>query len=386
MYDLAPLRRQEFPLSANTLYFNHASISPIPHRAQEKMKWSADRLAEHPSRHFMRDGLPMMMAFNQQVATLLNAASPKEIVPITSTSAGMNAVAQALPLQAGDHIAFADEEFPSNAYPWMSLERDGIIVDLVPAQYGGLTLAALVPHISPQTRVVAASAVQFFSGHRTDLAAIGAFCRERGIYFVVDAIQAAGHIPIDVQAMQIDILAAGGQKSLMAPPGIGFLYVREALAAQMRPRLIGPNATRNWLFWLDYDLEPEEGAARFMAGTPNVVGMFGLLESLSLLQELGLENIDQHTTLLAAEAIAGMAALGYEPLTQREEHGPIATFRSGRSPEDTDRLVSFLDEQGVSLVKHLSKSGEAHLRLSFHCYNTQDEVQRFFEIIKGYTL
>src|SRR5690606_2795067 len=127
-----------------------------------------------------------------------------------------------------------------------------------------------------RTRAVAASAIQFFSGHRTDLAAIGDFCRQRNILFIVDAIQAIGHMKFDVQAMGIDVLATGGMKSLLALPGVGFLYVREELAEQMRPRLIHGNSTVDYLHWLDYDTTPAPGAARFAAGTPNVIGIMSM--------------------------------------------------------------------------------------------------------------
>jgi cysteine desulfurase / selenocysteine lyase len=118
----------------------------------------------------------------------------------------------------------ASMEFPSNAFPWMTLPSPGVEARIVPAD-GGLTLETLIPYVDERTRVVAASAIQFFTGHRTNLAAIGAFCRQRGILFVVDAIQAIGHMALDVQRMKIDVLASGGQKSLLSLPGIGLLYV-----------------------------------------------------------------------------------------------------------------------------------------------------------------
>jgi selenocysteine lyase/cysteine desulfurase len=162
------------------------------------------------------------------------------------------------------------------------------------------------------------------------------------------------------------------------------MYVRDAVAESLTPRSIGPNATRDWLFWLDYDLTPMPGAARFMAGTPNVVGMFGLLESLRLLRELDVEQIDQYTTGLAAEALERLARLGYRPVTQREEHSAIVTVESGLSDDNTNRLVSYLDEHGISIVKHWSPQRLPHVRLSFHCYNTTEELDQFEAIIKDF--
>jgi cysteine desulfurase / selenocysteine lyase len=293
MYDIYALRQQEFPHSQQKIYFNHASISPLPQRSKRKMKWAVEQLADNPSRFWQQEGMPLSQQLVARLAQLINAAEPEEIVPITTTSAGINALAQSFPWQPGDNLAFCEMEFPSNAYPWLSLARDGVEVRQVTAVDGGLTLEKLQNVVDDKTRLVAASAIQFFSGHRTDLAAVGHFCRERGILFVVDAIQAIGHMVIDVQAMQIDALATGGQKSILGPPGIGFMYVSRALADRLRPRSIGSNATVDFLHWLNYDLTPLPAAQRFQSGTPNLVGLFGLYESVGLLQELGIAHIDR---------------------------------------------------------------------------------------------
>ena len=136
----------------------------------------------------------------------LNAARADEIVGTSATSAAISAVASAIPWQEGDNVIFCELEFPSNAYPWMTVPYPGVEARIIPAVDGGLTLEGLLPYVDDRTRVIAASAIQFFSGHRTNLAAIGAFCRERGILFVVDAIQSIGHMVTDVQAMNIDVL------------------------------------------------------------------------------------------------------------------------------------------------------------------------------------
>jgi selenocysteine lyase/cysteine desulfurase len=301
---------------------------------------------------------------------------------MATTSAGLNAVAQAIAWQPGDNVLFCDVEFPANAYPWLSLARDGVEARLVPATDGGLTLAALEPYVDDRTRVIAASAIQFFTGHRTDLTAVGRFCQERGILFVVDAIQAIGHMAIDVQAMHIDVLACGGQKSLLALPGQGFLYVRQAVAEQLRPRFIGSNATVDYLHWLKYDTTPAVAAQRFMSGTLNIPGIVAVVESLGLIRELGVENIDRHTRALSDRATAVLTHLGYRVLSPQPAQGPIVTFAVDLSSEEADALVAALARQHVALVKHLDKEGNAYLRLSFHCYNTFEEIERFGEILE----
>jgi selenocysteine lyase/cysteine desulfurase len=231
--------------------------------------------------------------------------------------------------------------------------------------------------------LVAVSAVQFFSGARADLAGLGRFCRERGILLAVDAIQAIGHMPIDVQAMNIDVLATGGMKSLLALPGVGFMYVRDAVAEQLRPRAIGSNATVNYMHWLAYDLTLQPGAARFGAGTPNVPGLFAVLSSLELLQELDVAAIDAHTSGLSRRAADLLAQHGLTVITPPEAIGPIVTFRSPLSSEETDRLVMALAERNVVVAKHLDAAGAPYIRLSFHCYNTPEEIDRFIEVFQA---
>lgn len=381
MYDIQKLRRDEFPLSKSEIYFNHASISPIPERTRRRMNDVVNGLAEQPWTYFMKYGVEAADQVKRNIAEMINAAGPEQIVAVPSTSSGLGAVATALDWQPGDNVVFCEVEFPSNAFPWMSLERLGVEARQAPAVNGGLTLEALVPLVDERTRLVSASAIQFLSGHRTNLRAIGNFCKERDIIFVVDAIQAAGHMAIDVEAMGIDVLASGGQKSLLASPGAGFMYVREGVCSQLQPLPIGPNATEDYLHWLRYDLTPLPGASRFMMGTFDVVGWIGLGESVALLRELGLENIDRHTMSLAAEAIAVVERHGFELLSQPGQ-GPIVTFRSGLSVEKTDALVAALMEQKITVVKHLDRDGTPHIRLSFHAYNTREELHCFDDALK----
>jgi len=380
MYDIEVLRETEFPLSANQIYFNHAAISPLPRRTMRKVEWAAAQLASRPTAFFMEEVVPAAELMRSEIAGWINAAGPEEVVPITTTSAGLGAVARAIPWEEGDNVLFCELEFPSNAFPWLALEREGVEVRQAPAMNGGLTLETLAGLADERTRLVAASAIQFFSGQRTNLEAIGAYCRERGIIFVVDAIQAIGHMAFDVQAMGIDVLATGGQKSLLAMPGTGFLYVKAALAGTLDPYPLGPNASVNFRNWLEYDLTPQPGAGRFHMGTPNALGLLSVRESVRLLQELDVAQIDRHTTALAAEAIAMLERRGYEVVTP-PGHGPIVTFDPRLEDEAADALVNYLALHGVTISKRWDAAGKPNLRLSLHAYNTPEELHRFEELL-----
>lgn len=376
MYDVEQLRQDEFPYASEWAYLNHAGISPLPRRAAQAAQNAIAGLNRQPGVYWTTEGMAAALSARERAAALINAASAEEITPITSTGAGLNAVAQALVLERGDNIVFCDLEFPSNAYPWMSLARDGIEARCIPADRGGLTIEQVEAHADERTRVVAVSAIQFFSGHRTDLSAIGQYCRGRGILFVVDAIQAVGHMPIDVQAMGIDVLATGGQKSLLGMPGTGFMYVRAEPCIAMQPRIICSTTTVDYVHWLAYDLTPLPDALRFSAGTPNLVGIVSMASSLELLSELGLANIDRHTTNLSYYAIERLNESGYEVITPVEACGPIVTFRSDVSNEETDGLIRFLEERHVAVVKHLDAAGNPYVRLSTHAYNTTSDIDR----------
>jgi cysteine desulfurase/selenocysteine lyase len=381
-YDVEALRQQQFPLTRDTAYLNHAGISPVPRRTYEALRVANECLMLDPSGSFQTYFQERLQAFSETMRALINAAKAVEIVGVQSTSFGLNLVAQALAWQRGQNVVLCDMEFPSNVYPWMRLqEQYGVEVRLVPSQDGGLTLDMLARAADTNTRLVAASAIQFFTGHRTDLTAVGAFCKERNILFVVDAIQAAGHMPIDVQAMHIDVLASGGQKSLMGPPGQGFLYVRRDLVEQMRPTFVGPNAVDDFLHWLKYKLTPLVGAGRFNMGTPNLSGIVGLLDSVTMLRELGLPAVDSYVTALADYAIDQLKSHGYDVITPAA-HGPIVTFRAADTDKATDALVEALNAQKIVVVKHWDKQDIAYIRASLHCYNNPSDIDRLVNALK----
>lgn len=385
-YDLEQVRKA-FPISQRVIYLNHASISPLPQPTQQVMQAAVERLANDPLSFFApNDDDPLgniFVKFAKAVAGLINAGHPREIASMMSTSMALNAVAGAVDWKPGDNIVFAGVEFPSNAYPWMALERLGVECRIVPPHFcSGASVDTFEPLVDDRTRLITVSAVQFLTGQRADLAALGAFCRERGILFVVDAIQAIGHIPIDVQAMKIDILASGGQKSLMSAPGQGFLYVRDDVCQHLKPGSIGPNAVEGWEHWARYDLTPAPGAQRFLMGTVNIVGMAAMVESIRFLQNLGLAHIDAWTRHLSQIAIEDLSALGYTVITPEDALGPIVTFRVGDSgdpqaaEDQTNALLAHLAAHHVQAIKHWDVDKRPHVRISTHCYNTEDEIRR----------
>jgi cysteine desulfurase/selenocysteine lyase len=189
--------------------------------------------------------------------------------------------------------------------------------------------------------------------------------------------------------MQIDILSSGGQKSLMGPPGQGFLYVRDAVARTLHPGIIGPLSVEGWQDWLCYDLTPRESALRFTMGTHSLSGMAGLSASIHSLCSIGIEHIDSWTRHLAQVAAEDLTAHGYAVITPSDpaQHGPILTFRVGdpNHPKEADAqadvMVSRLDENRIKVSKRWDAHHIPHVRISTHCYNTEDEVRQIGAVL-----
>ena len=373
-YDLEALRAQ-FPITERWAYFNHAGISPLAnpvYQAQEKM---LSDLREYGSGLFETDSyINLQDQIVSRIGTLINA-NPDEIALVQNTGTGMSIIAGGVQLNAGANIIICDKEFPTNVYPWMHLaDRIDGELRIVPPDNGGLTLRRLQEHVDEKTALVAVSSVEFLTGHRTDLKELGEYCHAKDILFVVDGIQSLGHVPIDVKDMQIDFLATGGMKSLLGPPGIGFLYIRRELLDTLSPVLIGGTSMTNYLDWTKYHWELRPEAGRFEMGTPNVVGIAGLNASLGMLFDLGIENIDAWTTQLAGLLMDDLDRRGYEILTPRESerHAHIITW----SPADPQAAFELLNENYVKTAPR-----EGYLRAALHCYNSDTEIMRIGEIL-----
>jgi len=371
-YPDAQALRSAFPVTKHCTYLDHAAVSPLPDPVRAAMsKFIADRgvIFNRKSRYeTIPDELRSVLAW------LING-TPEEIAFVQNTSTGLNIVANGLPLQPGDNVILCDMEFPSNVYPWMNLQRRGIEARCIPHDGGGLTVPALEKHADEHTRVVAVSAVQFLTGFRSDLQALGAWCQEHQAYFVVDGIQALGVAPIDVQACQVDFLSCGGPKWLMGPKGQGFIYCRQELLDEILPPFAGCISVTGWENWRDYDLTFLPDARRFELGCANTIGQIGLLTAVRFLMEIGIPAIERWTLHLTDILI--------EDLQQRN-YGIVSNLE----PKRRSAIVSFIppgnvDEalQKLTAAQVVASKREQYIRISPHCYNTEEEIARVGEVL-----
>jgi selenocysteine lyase/cysteine desulfurase len=299
-------------------------------------------------------------------ARLINA-EPAEIAIVKNTSEGIATVATGIRWKSGDIVVAFEEEFPANFYPWKRLEARGVEVrwlsifddlDRIDAACKG-------------ARMLAISYVQYLSGYRANLEAIGEICSRHGCLFVVDAIQGLGAFPIDVRTAKIDALAADGHKWLLGPEGCGVLYVRREVQDEIEPVEFGWTNVAKYFDYASRDMALRPDAGRYECGTLNTIGCYGLRASIEFLLEVGIENTAPAVQALADRVWDGVTALGFETLGRR-------------SPETGAGIVSFR-KTGVEaqmIVRHLREAGiitaprQGWVRCAPHFYIAPEEIDR----------
>jgi selenocysteine lyase/cysteine desulfurase len=380
-YDVHALREREFPWAArgDAIYLNNASTGPLPRRTVDATAAFTTLRAE-PYRLSDEHEFETLRRSRELAATLVGA-SPREIALMVNTTYGVNVAARALPLKQGDVVLTYDREFPANVYPWMALERQGIRFERIPCVDGLPDEAAMLRAMDrPGVRAVTMSWVSFATGFRADLAAVGRVCRERGLFFVVDAIQGLGVAQLDVKACGIDLLACGGQKWLLSPWGTGFIYVREELVQQLEPSAVGWMAMRSsddFSRLVDYDFTYHEDARRFEVITLPFQDFAGFNASAELLLELGLEQVERHVREIVTHAVEWAANRSDVRLVTPRD----AAHRAG--------IVSIAPADPVAASARLQQARVSHslregaIRLSPHCYNTCEEMDRALAVLAG---
>lgn len=377
--DVETLRAREFPWTqtGRAIFLNAASTGPLPRRTVETVEaWAALRAEPHRlGDSTLFDTLSRSRAL---IATLIGARTV-EIALAVNTSFGMNLAALALPLAPGDVIVTPDLEFPANVYPWAAAAKArGLEYRRVPLRDGVLDEEAL--HRTLEDRAVkclSVSWVGFANGYRVDLARLGRACRQRGVYFVVDAIQGLGPCTIDVSRLEIDILSCGAQKWLLSPWGAGFVYVREELARTLDPPMVSWMAARgtdDFTRLTQYDFAWREDARRFEFVTLPFQDFAGMNASLELFTELGPARIADHITRLADQIVSWSrdARVALATPADRSHRAGIVCVR----PRDAASVSARLKESGI-----VHSYREGGIRLSPHIYNTSDEIRRALELI-----
>lgn len=376
-YDPAALREAEFPWSADTIYLDHASIGPLPERTRRTLEQLAARRARPFELHHA-DQFGGLSRARELTARLINA-DPSEIALATNTSYGLGLAARALPFRPGDIVLASDREFPANVYPWKRIADRGVTLELVPTTPEGWPdEARLLERLAdPRVRCLAISITQFASGYTADIGRLSRATRERGQFLVVDAIQALGQLPFDVVATPVDVLACGAQKWLLSPWGSGFVYVRRELIPALEPPMASWMAfegTDDFSTLCHYRDQLRADARRFEQITLPYQDLVAMNQSLELLLSLGIPAIQRHLAEVNRPLLDWAARRG---IAIASPGGAQASGITCLAPPGLDRAWRALREARI-----FCSLREGAIRLSPHCYNTVEEMERVVEVLE----
>lgn len=363
--------RAQFPHTERLVYLDHAGLGPLPRPAVEAVQtFLEERSLTNPNNYW--SALPRIQRARERAAAMLGAPAARvDFTP--NTSYALNALALGYPWQPGDRVAVPACEFPANLHPWLQLRALGVGVDLIGHTDGVVTADDVARALTPATRVVAVSWVQFLSGDRIDLAAVADVVHARGAVLAVDAMQGLGAFRLDAPALGLDFVACGAQKWLLGMQGAAFLYVTEDLQEQLRPVRGWMNGPVDWddFFNVSEDLHPD--AMRFRVGTLASGPLVALDASLGLLLDLDPEEAEGQVLAMARRIADGLDTLGLARFgTGGVPNSGIVTTRHPAPEEAHARLQA----AGIHVALRDRK-----LRFAPHAYTTEGDVDRALEAV-----
>lgn len=357
--------RERFPIFRHRVYVNSCSQGALSVDVEAAMRAYLDSWHEHgsPWESWVEHVEQLRATFAASIG-----ADPGEIAVMPSASGGINAMASALRFEdARNQVVMGEFEFPTMAQVWLAQEPRGAVVKWVKASGDVLPLDAYRHVIDDRTLIVPATHVCFRNGHRTDIAGLARLCRERGAYLFLDDYQRTGSGPIDVHALGVDFMVTGCLKYVLAAAGIGFLYVRRDLIERFEPTITGWFGRIDpFAFRID-QLDWPPDAHRFESGTPPVLNAYAAQAALQLLDRVGYGQIGRHVDRLVERYHTAAREAGFVVRTPSDpsRRGPLVVVQSTDGPA----LVAKLAARGI--VGSCRGNG---LRVSFHAYNTEDDV------------
>ncbi|TCD21132.1 aminotransferase class V-fold PLP-dependent enzyme [Pseudomonas sp. IC_126] len=367
----------EFPQIEGLRYLNHAAVAPWPRRAADAVTAFAQQNITLGARDYPQ-WLAVETSLRGRLARLLNAPSSADIALVKNTSEALSFVAFGLDWKAGDQIVISNEEFPSNRVVWEALKPQGVEVLQVNLK-GDDPEADLLAACGPKVRLMAISAVQYASGLRLDLPRLGEGCEQRGVLLCIDAIQQLGAQPFDVQRYRCAFAMADGHKWLLGPEGLGVFYCRSDLRAKLKLHEYGWHMLEHAGDYERSDWQPARSARRFECGSPNLLGAMALDASLSLLEEVGMNEVGlalaERVDFLQHElsAMPGVELLSPADPTRR---AGIITFKI----DGWDNQALFERLKAEQIVCALRGGG---IRFSPHFYTRPEVIKQSLAVIRG---
>jgi selenocysteine lyase/cysteine desulfurase len=362
--------RSRFSIFRRKIYLNSCSQGPLSDAVQAGL--------ENFISSWHEQGSPWELWVNRYeeartaFAQLINA-SPDEVAIVTSASAGINSIASALSFQERKKVVMGEFEFPTMGHIWLAQRARGAEVKFVGAEGNCIPAVNYEKMVDRHTLLVPLTHVCFKNGFRSEVNAITQIAHRSGALVMLDDYQDCGTRSIDVKGMDLDFFVTGTLKYLLGPPGLAFMYVRKELISSLVPTLTGWFAQTNPFAYDPQTMDLSPTARRFESGTPSVPNVYGAVPGFELLREIGMENVASHIKSLAQSLLHSAVDLGIRAKTPADSAGPLVVLPS----KDSTLLVQKLEENGI-----VASNRYDGLRISFHVYNTMEDVKAVVEVLK----
>jgi selenocysteine lyase/cysteine desulfurase len=370
--------RLEFPAANALTYVDVAARNPLSSRVRAAIEaYLDDRQEALDSKHLW---LAKVERVRGKVAALIGA-QPEQVAFTKNTSHGIASMIAALPWQAGDNVVIApDFEHPNNVYAWLPLRRSGITVKTLPLDGPVVTLEQIGRAVDARTKAVGVASVSFATGGRADLHGIARFCRERGVFLLVDGVQSVGVMALDVRKTPVDAIAAATSKSMLGLYGLGILYCRDA--EQLHPAQLSRFGVdlgdEHEYVQGDLEYRLAQGAKRFDIGNYNYLAIHALDAALDHILEIGVERVQGHALGLSAALTRGLAELGFGLVSSRdpEQMSHVVVFAPPAAGPSVPEVGEMLNQHRI---RHTIR--RFGLRMSFHIYNNMSDVERILAVL-----
>jgi len=362
--------RSQFPIFERKIYLNSCSQGALSKRVEAAFREYLQVWHEHGSPW---DAWIERYEEARGVFASFIGVDPEEVALVASASAGVNSVASALGMHDRRKVVLGEFEFPTMGHIWLAQASRGAQISFIDAENEQLTVQAYERVIDDRTLIVPLTHVCFRNGFRLPVKEIVEIAHDRGALVLLDDYQDCGSRPVDVKAMDLDFYVSGTLKYLLGPAGLAFLYVKKSLALSLVPSITGWFGQANPFAFDVKLLEPAPDARRFQAGTPGIPSVYGASEGARLLQEIGPHNVASQVGILTRALLQGASELGIRSKTPADSVGPLVVLQT----KDSDALVKIFAGSGIVVSNR-----QDGLRISFHVYNTLDDVRAVLRLLK----
>jgi selenocysteine lyase/cysteine desulfurase len=375
--------RAQTPGCTERIHFNNCGAALMPTPVIDALKTHIDLEARIGGYEAAEAADEKVQAGYPAIARMLNC-KPTEVAIVENATRGWDMAFYAFDFTAGDRILTCSAEYASNYIAYLQVARKtGALIETIPDDsHGAVDVGALRDIIDERVKLITVTHVPTNGGLVNPAADIGRVARENGIPFLLDACQSAGQMPLDVEELNVDMLSATSRKFLRGPRGMGFLYVREELIAELEPPLLDMRAA-TWVTPEDYRLVDD--AQRFENWECNVAAKIAFGTAVNYALDWGMDAIESRIATLSGglrEALAAIPAVRLRDLGSRQ--CGIVSFTVAHMAPPV--VVMGLQERGINLSVSRATSTQldmhgrgldALVRAAVHYYNTEDEVARF---------